>query len=92
MFLLRLKNFFSVDLDLMRKKLLLLKEMYIREQYLKLSMKKYLLNENQNEMNIADVYLLLIFDLKMTAVVVVVPMHWLIMMIEVCAIDDVKPD
>jgi hypothetical protein len=66
------------------------RQMNIHEQYLKLSTKKYLLNENQNEMNIVDVYSLLIFVLKMMVVQVLV--HWTMMMIEVYAIDDVKPN
>jgi hypothetical protein len=51
--------------------MMMLEEMNILEQYLKLLMKKYLLNVNQSEMNIVDVYLLLIFELMMTAAVVV---------------------
>jgi hypothetical protein len=73
--------------------MMILRQMDIHEQYLKLLMKKYLLNENQNEMNIVAVYLLLIFVLKMTMMmVVVVLVHWKILMIEVYAIDDVKPN
>jgi hypothetical protein len=70
--------------------MMILKQMDIHVQYLKLSMKKYLLNENQNEMSIVVVYLLLIFVLKMMMMMmVVVLVHWMIWMIEVYAIGDV---
>jgi hypothetical protein len=58
------------------------------EQYLKLSMRKYLSNESQNEMNIVDFYLLLKFELMMMVVLLLI--HLPVMMIEVYAIDDVK--
>jgi hypothetical protein len=65
------------------------REMDSHEQYQKLSKKKYLLNENQNVMNIVDVYWLLIFELRMMLTGLVL-IHWMIMMVEVYAIDDVK--
>jgi hypothetical protein len=65
------------------------REMDIHEQYQKLSKKKYWLNENQNVMNIVDVYWLLIFELRMMLTGLVL-IHWMIMMVEVYAIDDVK--
>jgi hypothetical protein len=63
-------------------------EMDTHEQYLKLSMRKYLSNESQNEMNIVDFYLLLKFELMMMVVLLLI--HLPVMMIEVYAIDDVK--
>jgi hypothetical protein len=69
--------------------MMMLEEMNILEQYLILLMKKYLLNANQNQTNIVDFYLSLIFELKMMMMVVAL-VHWMLMMIEVYAIDDVK--